>query len=339
MSVPKTIPWLALLAVAATLGCKGPSRSEGEGTAQHGCGPVAGSLGNIEGNASVSAPAYSGVKGALLATRFRSLEEFKTVVGIEYASNPDGATADSGGASRVRLCHCSNGVEVVSVLESGISQDDIMEVAKGGFMDRVGLVFRAPYAVANRADLERVYVLARRLPQAFAVGDPSFYDLAERSVANIDTEDLAFRHAGDTTEKGYINSFNHITAQAFISSIFSEELADLVADLHERKNMRELTTGKFTEDQLTSLDNNPVDNYVDMVNNEWGQELGMELKEKYGISRETWWTPELLASYLNDIQSYYSWAFQIGFKPFRPEDDLVVRFADKLNVVMRKRYG
>ena len=53
-----------------------------------------------------------------------------------------------------------------------------------------------------------------------------------------------------------------------------------------------------------------------------------------GIDRETHWTPELLANYLNDIQTYYSWAYGIGFSPFRPSDEVVVKFSRKLNMVM-----
>jgi hypothetical protein len=44
-----------------------------------------------------------------------------------------------------------------------------------------------------------------------------------------------------------------------------------------------------------------------------------------------------LANYLNDLQSYYSWAFQIGFEPFRPEDELVARFSKKINAVMKQQ--
>ena len=112
-------------------------------------------------------------------------------------------------------------------------------------------------------------------------------------------------------------------------------MADYIADVHELHNMPELTTGKFTDEQLKDVDNNPVDNYVDMINNEWGQELGKQLKKKHGITRETLWTKELMVSYLNDIQSYYSWAFGIGISPFRINDDVVIKFADKINQVMR----
>jgi hypothetical protein len=42
----------------------------------------------------------------------------------------------------------------------------------------------------------------------------------------------------------------------------------------------------------------------------------------------------LLTNYLNDIQGYYSWAFQIGFTPFRPSDEIVEQFTWKMNEVI-----
>jgi hypothetical protein len=333
----KILRLVTFIFLAAAMGCNSPLREVHDVPGKQDFPTKKASLG---GNTTddTALPPNTACR-ALLATRFSSLEQFKGIVTVAYFTGSGISDTSREGTSLVRLLHCSNGVEVTSVLESGVSQDDIMAAKKGSLWAKIGLAFRAPYAVANRGDLERIYTLARRLPQEFEVGDPSFYDLAEQSVANISTEDLAFRYTADTSEKGYINSFNHITAQAFISSIFSEDLADFVADLHERKNMLELTTGLFTAQQLIDPNNNPVDNYVDMINNEWGQELGKQLKERYHITRETWWTPELLADYLNDIQSYYSWAFQIGLKPFRPEDDLVIRFAHKINLVMNTRYG
>jgi hypothetical protein len=122
-----------------------------------------------------------------------------------------------------------------------------------------------------------------------------------------------------------------------MTSIFSEDLADFVADVHERHNLPELISGIFTPHQLNDLKDGPVDNYLDLINNEWGQELGKTLRAKYNLCRNTQWTPELLANYLNDIQSYYSWTFWIGFKPFRPDDEMVVRFAGKINKVLSSR--
>ncbi len=276
--------------------------------------------------------------GALLATRFQTFDDLRKVVIIEYFSNGDPSTPDPNDHSQVRLTHQCCKEEVVGILESGLSQGDISKVQQGGIWSRIGLVFDSPYAIAHRADLQRIYTLSRRRPQWYGEGDVAFFDLAKVTVEHINTPDLAFKYPRDTSEKGYLNTFNHVTAQALITSFFSEEIADFVADLHERENLPSLVTGMFTLSQLADSEANPIDNYVDVVNNEMGQSLGLRLKTRYNICRETFWTPELLASYLNELQSYYGWAFQIGFMPFRPNDEVVVRFSHKVNLVMRNNY-
>lgn len=277
------------------------------------------------------------VRGALIGTRFKSLDELKSVISIEYFNNNADSDSTIHNNSKVCIRHCSNGTEVISVLASGITQGDISNAKYGTLWDRISLLFRSPYVVRNRKDLERVYLLARLRPALFGEGDVAFFNLAETSFHNINTPDLAFANPGDSTEKGYINTFNHITAQALITSCFSEELADFVGDVHERYYHPKLINGKFSEKEVSDLGEGPVDNYVDLVNNAWGQKLGRQLKEKYNINRKTQWTPELLSNYLNDMQQYYSWAFQIGFKPFRPEDEQVIKFSKKLNAVMSGR--
>ncbi|MFT5383548.1 MAG: hypothetical protein ACI81W_000947 [Saprospiraceae bacterium] len=276
-------------------------------------------------NQDATEPTYLAAKGALVSTRFKSLEELKKVIQIEYAIHKK---------PLVRLTHSNNGEEVISILQTGISEKDFTHARDGSFWDRVWLGLNSPYFVINRKDLLRVFTLARRKDRVFGAGDVAFYDLAETMVHNISDDDLAFIHSEDLSEKGFINTFNHITAQAFMTSIFSKKLADFVADTHERSNIPELVTGKFTEDQLLDLEYGPIDNYVDLINNEWGQELGAHLKKKYNINRETYWTPELLRNYLNDVQRYYSWVLQIGFKPFRVADEVVIRFSNKINSVM-----
>lgn len=268
------------------------------------------------------------MRGALLGSRFASFEELKSVIQIEYDSTGPGNYV-------VRVRHCSGGREVIAVLETGISQGDISKARYGGTVgDRFALLYGCPYAIRNRKDLEKIYTLSRWRPELFGEGDLAFYDIAKSSAGHINTPDMAIKNVRDSTEKGYLNTFNHITAQAFITTCFSEELADFIGDTHERYRHPELITGKFTEKQIADLGEGPVDNYVDIINNEWGQEIGKQLKEKYGINCKTTWTPELLANYLNDLQGYYSWAFQIGFEPFRPEDEIVVRFSIKINAVM-----
>ena len=274
-----------------------------------------------------------GMKMALLASRINSMEELQEIIEINYYNNFNPDTSHRDTESLVRLKHCSNGLEIISELKAGISQSDILNARNGSLTDQLALLYDSPFAIANRMEINKVYLLARIKPDLFGEGDVAFYDLALASVKNINTKDLAYIHPRDSSEKGFLNTFNHITAQAFITSCFSENLADFVADVHELHNMPELTSGRFTAEQLNAPDDNPVDNYVDMINNEWGQELGKLLKKRYFINRNTTWTPKLLARYMNDIQYYYSWALQIGFKPFTEEDVEVIRFCKKINLI------
>jgi len=270
-------------------------------------------------------------KGALLLTRFSSLEEFKQMVQIHYAADLKSSPGDSAGNQAVELTYSSGGRQIRSILKSGISQADFMAARAGNFWDKVQLGLKSPYAVVHRKDLVHIENLGRRRPWVNGQGDVAFYDLAETMVWNILPEDTLTMSRKDLSEKGYLNTFNHITAQTFMTALYSERLADFVADVHELHNMPELISGTFSEEQLADFDNGPVDNYIDMINNEWGQELGKRLREKYSICRHMIWTPVLVADLLNEIQSYQAWAFQIGFKPFRPTDEMVIRFANKIN--------
>ncbi len=263
--------------------------------------------------------------GALLTTNFRSFEQFRQVVGIEY---------EAGIRPQVCLTHVCEGQTVKSVLKAGISEADIMEIKSGGFWGKLSLCFRAPYFIINRQDVLRVFILSRRRNSEFGWGDVAFYDLAETMMNRIEDVGLATADSIHFTEKGYINTFNHVTSQAIMTTIFSESFADFIADMHERSTLPALITGAFTEEQIQDVKNGAVDNYVDFINNEWGQELGKALKAKYNITRYTRWTPQLLAHYLNDAQLYFSRVFDISFKPFQAQDELVQRFSNKINIVM-----
>lgn len=263
--------------------------------------------------------------GALLTTSFASFEEFSKAVTIEYSTE---------GKPWVQLTHATNSGQVVSKLKTGVSEADFMKAKEGGFGSKVKLGIRSPYFVSNRKDLLRVFFLSRRRHKDFGWPDKAFFDLAETMKNNIYKDDLALASSDDLSEKGYINTFNHVIAQSFMTTLFSEKLADFVADTHERKNMPELMSGDFTEEQLKDIKNGAVDNYVDIINNEWGQELGKHLKQKYKIDRQTIWTSELMADYLNEFQSYFSRVFKLRFKPFTEKDELTLHYAKKINRVM-----
>lgn len=319
--------WAIVLSLALVTSCNQSGRLDSIVNSRPECLPD-----SITSNGdSTITPAYAGIRGALLTSRFSSLEELKSVVRIEYFPNDSEEGRAYTGDSLVRLTHCSGGQTVVSILMKGVDEGDFSKAMRGDFSEKAGVGVQSPFSIVERQYLKRIIVLARRRPLFLGEGDPAFYDLALSMVDHIQNEDLAFVSPGDSSEKGYLNTFNHITAQAFITSLYSEKMADFVADVHERKTMPELMTGNFSSDQLSDPLVNPLDNYVDIVNNEWGQELGKELRTKYQIHSGTIWTPHLLASYLNDIQGYYRWALQIGMEPFRPQDTIVIRFAHKLN--------
>lgn len=275
-------------------------------------------------------------KEALLLSRFHSFAEFQSLVQVEYVPVVFQTNPLWQGKSYVKLTHDSGYGRVVSILETGVSQKDLLAAKNGGFLGKVGLLLRSPYCGWNRNDLQRVYALSRRRGGVFGEGDVAFFDLAEAMVAHIYVEDKAKMPLKDLTEKGYINTFNHVTAQAFMTTLFSERLADFIADIHERYNMPTLISGNFSPETLADIDYGPVDNYVDMINNEWGQELGKELKQKYQISSRQEWTPILLQNYLNEIQAYFAWSFGIRFKPFSADDEVLLRFCGKINEVLKQ---
>ena len=268
---------------------------------------------------------------ALLLPDYRSLEELKSVVIISY--NQDNSNSQEG-SGRVTLQYNSRGREVISILEKGVDENDFQHARNGSFLDKIKLALSSPFTMLNKSDLERIEILSRRRDHIYGEGDIAFYDLAESMVKNISVEDKTCMDSVFLSEKGYLNTFNHVTAQTFMTAIFSEELADFVGDVHERSRLPELITGVFTKQQLDDLNDGPVDNYIDMLNDDWGQELGKILRKKYSLTKKSEWTPVLLADFLNDIQSYYGWVFQIGFEPFDTSDEIVTRFSNKINNVM-----
>ncbi len=278
------------------------------------------------------------IRGALVTTRFDSYKALEEVIQIRYGStytDRDGQQK----ASWVELTHCSGRSEVRAMLGEGVSEQDFSDARDKGLSEKLSLLVLSPFSVRNRQDLQRVSLLARRKPDLFGEGDAAFYDLSEAIMCHIPEEEKVRHSELDLlSEKGYFNTVNHIIAQAFMTTLFSEKVADLVGDAHERKTLPALIHGNFTEAQLNDMANGPVDNYIDMLNNQWGQELGKELKRYFGINRETVWTANLLANYLNELQAYFSWAFQIGFSPFRPEDVIVQKFSLKMQEVLPDAY-
>ncbi|MAY83550.1 MAG: hypothetical protein CMP59_05380 [Flavobacteriales bacterium] len=268
---------------------------------------------------------------ALLASRIDNLQELEEHIKIQYSSNGEASEAGKLKNDQVKLIYCSRLDTIISILKEGISQTEIEEAKDGTFIDKFNILWSEPYLISNRQHFKDIYLLARRRYDVYGYGDVAFYDLALEASNKIKLNKRAYQNPRDSSEKGFINSFNHITAQAMISSLYSAKIADVIADVHERYNMPELIHGSFTQEQLENKNNNPVDNYVDVINNEIGQILGTKLKMKYGIETQQRWTTSLLANYLNDLQDFYSRSFQIQMKPFESDEEVIKKFTEKLN--------
>lgn len=291
---------------------------------------------NLSAHKSDPASAFDfGVKSkALLSTRFNNMEHFKESVLLKYSETFSPKDTLISKPSAVTLTYSSNGETIIRTLTSGLNQGELVNIQKQDNSTKALFILKHAKAVRLRKELEKMHILSRRRADIFGSKDVAFYDLAETSFRHIYTPELAYQTARDSSEKGFINTFNHVTAQAIITSFFSEELADMIGDMHERFFMPELTTGVFKESQLNDSINNPVDNYVDIINNEIGQKIGINLKCKYKLDEKTVCTPALLTAYLNDLQSYYMWALEIGMEPFRETDAVVVKFSKKINALL-----
>ena len=266
---------------------------------------------------------------ALLATDFTGLADFQRVVALQYRQTEDSTHGT------VDLVYKNNGDVIRSSLSDGITQGDILDARNGSIWDKLRLTCSSPYAVWNRKELSQVYMLARHRPTLFGENDAAFYDLAQSTMRQIVATDGAFANFRDSLEKGYINTFNHITAQALITALYDEKIANYVATVHERHHMPQLVSGLFSKAQLDDTLNFPIDNYVDIINNELGQELGKFLKSKLNITKKTNWTPQLTATFLNTLHDYYAASFHITIAPYTAQDPLIMRFSDKLKTIRK----
>jgi len=205
----------------------------------------------------------------LLGTAYSSFDEFKNCVDLVYENNS------------VALFHYGLGGVTSCSLSDGVTEHEIKEANEGGFMTKLKLLARAPMLAIDREDIQRSFLLSRRKPILFGEGDIAFYDLAHEMMYNIERSYAAKEYNDHFTEKGFVNTFNHFLSQAVITALFSERLADFIADSHELARIPELVDGNFSKEQLKDLDNGVVDNYVDLLNNEYGQEFGKKMKAKY----------------------------------------------------------
>lgn len=100
-------------------------------------------------------------KGALLLTRFKSLEDFKGVINIHYAPEAVDSNKDEPGKRAVTLEYKSGGTVIRSILKDGISQTDFLKVRNGSMGSKILLGLKCPYALRHKQELTSIEHLSR----------------------------------------------------------------------------------------------------------------------------------------------------------------------------------
>ena len=273
-------------------------------------------------NSPIVAIDIDGLEG-LVSVDYATLEELKKSIAIVY-NNKDTERAS------VTLSANHKGVGVTKTLSPGYRESELRtindQLKSADRWEKAKIVVDNPTLVLRKNALKGALALGKT--KSNISGTANYY-IAKAMVGNI-TSNISKAYKGD---KGLVNTFNHITGQAVMSMIFGANSSDFVADIHER-GQPELMTGNIKSGKPTAQ---AIDNYVDLINNQFGQILGEELAGKYKSSLHFGFTPETTASLLNDFQSYFGDTFNKDFKEFSENDDLVRRFSNLLNEVNKGR--
>ena len=260
---------------------------------------------------------------ALLTTDFESFEEFRHLVDLRYYKK--------GKKEIVRLSYSHNGHMINGELTSGYADTEIQKAQHENALKKISVFFAEMNLLRYGGDAKKIYNMVRRRPHVFGADDVAVFNLAEKMMEHIYQDEKATLPAKTLSEKGLINTFNHILGQTFFTSIYSEGISDFIADVHERGNLKAMTNGAFTEEELDDIEFGAVDNYVDIVNNEIGQELGKSLRKKYQMHKDMIWNEALLCNYLNDVQAHFTWCLHLNFEPFKVGDPEIGIYVKKLN--------
>jgi hypothetical protein len=120
---------------------------------------------------------------------------------------------------------------------------------------------------------------------------------------------------------------SHVTGQALITTLYGAATADEIGDMHER-GQGSLMSGDIPQNEQKQA----IDNYADLINNEFGQMWGSQIQEELGITSSTTWTPELTSSFLNSLQGKIGESMGIEFnKQFTKDDQFVKDYTNFIN--------
>ena len=92
--------------------------------------------------------------------------------------------------------------------------------------------------------------------------------------------------------KRYRNQYTHIFGQSVIAAMYGEDFAKFSGDIHERRKNSKKEVNIFKAKFANYMEK---DAYVDLINNEYGRQLGIQIAKELGIEKEKAWTNQQTA--------------------------------------------
>ncbi len=275
----------------------------------------------------------------MIANRYKNIEALKKAVDISYtpagyekrwSAIEKGYVYDYVPAKVSVTDKGGKGTNVLSMATP--SQGKLDAANKAGLPGKAALGMRYPELVWHKSELEGVRKLALGIKhegeEAPAI---TMFGMAKEMYKNLQTKPKGPTYTvGDnvvTMKDATENMLLHVAGQATLTTLYGRNVADLAGDIHER-GQPALITGKISATE----ERQAIDNYSDLVNNLYGQDIGKRLSEKF--SSKTAWTPALTAEFFNAIQSEIAAETGLTFKPFDEKNIKIQKFTNLLNEVM-----
>lgn len=216
---------------------------------------------------------------------------------------------------------CNGIMRIGEATSDGMTESEFFEIIKiqvpyyGGFK-----IFKSIFT--DREPLFKGFALrkVRKMQSKTKINDRR---LSFGEIARDFTENTLNRDRDLYQSEKLKNAYKHVLAQSLVTVLFGEDVAELSSKIHERHQLKEWN-GLDEVDQ--------IDTYVDLINNQWGQQFGQELKVELGITDDTVWTSELTAQYLNGMQQKLTESMGSEFgSEYSAEDQYVKDVTDWIN--------
>jgi RHS repeat-associated protein len=158
------------------------------------------------------------------------------------------------------------------------------------------------------------------------------FGLAIKQISDNMAINAGYNPEGSAYGMGLANMMLHVAGQALFTVMFGESTANLAGHIHET-GQPSLFTGKFSNNDDLKY---AIDNYADLINNQWGQKLGMDFVKNNNITSRTSWTPDLTANFFNSIQNFVGQSSGKNFNSFSANDTFIKQFSAFINIMSSK---